>query len=103
MKRFSVVYTLNKQHYQIYCATLDEAKAVMQKITEKKDRVPIGIYDAKTELFSWEPKRQDKYDHADIEEQGRLGGQIISIAQALRYRDSEWQRAGSLNRLSFFS
>ncbi|WP_420147684.1 hypothetical protein [Spirosoma sp.] len=103
MKRFSVIYTLKKQYYQVYCATLEEAKAVLQQLSGKKDRVPIGIYDAKTELFSWEPRRQDKYDHADIEEQGKLGNQIISIAQALRYRDMEWQRAGAPSRLSLFA
>ena len=103
MKRFSVLYTIKKQYYQVDCATLPEAKTVLEQIAGSKSHVPIGIYDAKTELFAWEPRRQDKYNHADIEEQGKLGNQIISIAQALRYRDTEWQRAGAPSRLSFFA
>ncbi len=103
MKRFSVLYTLKHQHHQIYCATLAEANTVLQQIAGKGGRTPIGIYDAKTELFTWEPGRQDKYDQADIGEQGKLGNQIITIAQALRYRDLEWQRAGAPSRLSFFA
>lgn len=103
MKRFSVIYTLKKQYFQIYCSTLPEAKAILEQISGKEGRVSIGIYDAKTELFSWEPGRQDKYNQAGIEEQGKLGNQIISIAQSLRYRDMEWQRAGAQSRLSFFT
>ncbi|UFH53736.1 hypothetical protein [Spirosoma sp. KNUC1025] len=103
MKRFSVIYTLRKQYHQMYCATLEEAKTALQQISGIKGRVPIGIYDAKTELFSWEPRQQDAYNHADIEEQGKLGSQIIGIAQALRYRDIEWQRSGAPSRLSYFA
>ena len=103
MKRFSVLYTFKKQYHQFYCATQTEAEAALGQIASKEGRTPIGIYDAKTELFTWEPVRQDKYDHADIGEQGKLGNQIISIAQALRYRDLEWQRAGAPSRLSFFA
>ncbi|GAB4018056.1 hypothetical protein [Spirosoma koreense] len=103
MKRFSVIYTLKGQYHQIYSATQAEAKAILQQLSGKNGRTGIGIYDAKTELFLWEPGRQDNYDHADIEEQGKLGNQIINIAQALRYRDLEWQRAGTPNWLSFFA
>lgn len=103
MKRFSVLYTFKHQYHQIYCATLSEADTLLRQLVSKEGRTPIGIYDAKTELFTWEPGRQGKYDQADIGEQGKLGGQIITIAQALRYRDLEWQRAGAPSRLSFFA
>lgn len=103
MKRFSVIYTLKQHYYQVYCDAMPEAKVVLQEISGKQDYVPIGIYDAKTELFAWEPRRQDKYDHAGIEEQGKLGNQIIGIAQALRYRDTERQRAGRPHRLNLFA
>ena len=46
---------------------------------------PIGIHDAKTELFVWEPARQRQYDKASIEKQGKLGEQIDRIVQTLRY------------------
>ena len=87
MNRFSVIYLLKKQYHPIYCATLAEAEAVLQHIVTQTGGKPIGIYDAKTELFYWEPKQQNQYNLAEIEEQGKLGEKIIHIAQTLRYRD----------------
>lgn len=39
---------------------------------------PVGIYDAKTELFHWEATRQYHYDHLCPEGQGRLGHHMIA-------------------------
>jgi hypothetical protein len=91
MNRFSVIYLLKKQYYNIYCATHAEADSVLQQVSGTKGCQPIGVYDDKTELFYWEPTRQTKYDHATIEEQGKWGTNIIAIAQSLRHKDDKWQ------------
>lgn len=103
MNRFSVLYMLNGQYHHIGAATQSEAMSVLQSLAKNTRRIPVGIYDAKTELFEWEPGRQKDYNKSDIEEQGRLAGQIITIAQALRRRDASWQPAGAFRRPSFFA
>jgi hypothetical protein len=87
MNRFSVIYLLKRQYHHIYCSTHQEAEAVLATLLIQEGHKPIGIYDAKTELFVWEPTRQRQYDKASIEKQGKLGEQINRIAQALRYHD----------------
>ncbi|GAB3018493.1 hypothetical protein GCM10027185_14140 [Spirosoma pulveris] len=57
---------------------------MLEHLFSLEGHAPIGIYDAKTELFYWEPQRQQDYNRAQIEEQGKLADQIIQIAQALR-------------------
>lgn len=103
MNRFSVLYMLNGQYHHLGAATQSEAMSVLQNLAKNTKRVPVGIYDAKTELFEWEPGRQKEYNQGDIEEQGKLAGQIITIAQALRRRDASWQPAGTFRRPSFFA
>lgn len=103
MKRFSVIYLLREQYHHIACSTQAEAKSILQRLSADGRRKPIGIYDAKTELFEWEPTRQQNYNQAGIEEQGRQGDQIITIAQALRRRDASWQPASDFRRPSFFA
>ncbi len=100
MNRFSVIYLLKKQYHHIYSATHTEAESVLQHLLTQEGHTPIGIYDAKTELFYWEPKRQGKYDQSRIEEQGKLGDQITKIAQTLRHQDDAWQpQANSISQL----
>ncbi|QHV94950.1 hypothetical protein [Spirosoma endbachense] len=100
MNRFSVIYLLRKQYHHIYSATYTEAEAVLRQLSTQKGRTPIGIYDAKTELFYWEPTRQSRYNEAGIEEQGKLGDQIIGIAQRLRQRGDEWRsQSNSISQL----
>jgi hypothetical protein len=101
MKRYSVLYMLREQYHHIGCTTHSEAKSVLQKLLTDTRRTPVGIYDAKTELFEWEPTRQYTYNGADIQEQGKLADQIITIAQALRRRDASWNP--TLHRPSFFA
>ncbi len=103
MKRYSILYLLNEQYQHIGSATHPEAQAILQKIVADPKRVPVGIYDGKTELFEWEPSRQHEYNGAGIGEQGKLAEQVIPIAQALRYRDATWQRAGNFRRPGFFA
>lgn len=72
----------------------------MQRIATQTGGKPVGIYDAKTELFYWEPNQQNKYNSAEIEEQGKLGEKIIQIAQTLRYRDEAGQgQTSSISQL----
>ncbi|WP_018621225.1 hypothetical protein [Spirosoma luteum] len=103
MNRFSVLYLLKERHQHIICQTISEARSVLQTISTSKGRIPIGIYDAKTELFEWEPGQQHHhYTEAGINEQGNVDEQIITISQALRRRDASWQVKGSLQRPSIF-
>ncbi|MDB5241618.1 MAG: hypothetical protein JWP57_2243 [Spirosoma sp.] len=101
MKRFSVIYLLREQYHHIACNTRSEAFDVLRKLQLDIKRTPVGVYDAKTELFEWEPTRQHTYNGANIQEQSKLADQIITIAQALRHRDAD--RVPSLNRPSFFA
>jgi hypothetical protein len=103
MNRFSVLYMLNGQYHHISCNTHSEAISILQTLSANPSRTAVGIYDAKTELFEWEPGRQHNYNQAEIEEQGQLATQIINVAQALRRRDASWQPSGSLRRPSFFA
>ncbi len=103
MNRFSVLYMLKGQYHHIGATTHQEALSLLQNLSTNTKRVPVGIYDAKTELFEWEPRRQNNYNQADIEEQGKLADQIITIAQALRRRDATWQPTSTFRRPSFFA
>ena len=87
MNRFSVIYLLKRQYHHICCSTHQEAEATLANLLTQEGHKPIGIYDAKTELFVWEPTRQRQYDKASIEKQGKLGEQINRIAQSLRHQD----------------
>jgi hypothetical protein len=103
MNRFSVLYTRKGQYHHIGSATHSEAMSILQNLSTNSKRVPVGIYDAKTELFEWEPSLQHTYNQSNIEEQGKLADQIITIAQALRRRDTSWQPVGMFRRPSFFA
>jgi len=92
MNRFSVIYLLQKQYYHLYSATHSEADSVLHQLATQEGYKPIGIYDAKTELFYWEPIRQNQYNNANIERQGKIANHIIRIAQTLRHHDVAEQR-----------
>ncbi len=100
MNRFSVIYLLKRQYQHSYCSTQQEAEALLADLLTQEGCKPIGIYDAKTELFVWEPTRQRQYDKASIEKQGKLGEQINQIAQTLRHK--ELVQHSATNSLSQF-
>lgn len=54
-------------------------KAVLARFLSGRAVHPVGIYDAKTELFHWETARQQHYDQLSLEEQGHLGHHLIAI------------------------
>lgn len=103
MKRFSVLYLLKERYHQISCATQADTKTVLNNLLTDKRRTPVGVYDAKTELFEWESTYRPNDNQASIEEQGKLGDQIITIAQSLRRRDSSWQKIADYQRPTFFA
>lgn len=103
MKRYSLIYLLKEQHQHVGFVTHAEAKSLLQKMLTDPKRTPVGIYDAKTELFEWAPSFHPQFNQAGIEEQARLGHEIITIAQALRRRDSTWHPADSFRAPSFFA
>lgn len=94
---------LGEQYQHVGSTTYTDAQAILHKIVADPKRTPVGIYDGKTELFEWEPTRQQEYNQAAIDEQGKLADQVIPIVQALRYRDATWQFTGTFRRPSFFA
>lgn len=87
MSRYSVIYLFKKQYFHISTETYTEADTVLRKLYSKKKKTPLGIYDAKTELFSWEPVRRQQYNRLTVQEQGKLGNEMIAKAQALRDKE----------------
>ncbi|GAB4025460.1 hypothetical protein [Spirosoma koreense] len=81
MNRFFVLYSVHGQYFQIGCTDLANARQLLEQIGLTTSGLTLGIYDAKTELFSWETFLQQQYDQMSLEEQGKLGHQIIAIAQ----------------------
>ena len=68
MKRYSLVYLLNDQHQHIGFVSHAEAVTVMEQLLSNPKRQPIGIYDAKTELFQWSSPYQLPYNQVSTEE-----------------------------------
>ncbi|RDB07178.1 hypothetical protein [Runella aurantiaca] len=84
MNRFSVLYTLKKHHQHLTFNTRAEAEDALKKLSRHRRGVAIGIYDAKTELFFWEPNRQKKYSQLSFSEQAQEDNTMIAIVQNLR-------------------
>ncbi|MEZ0485251.1 hypothetical protein [Fibrella aquatica] len=103
MKRYSVVYLLKDQYQHIGFANHADAELLLKQLVTDNRRTPVGIYDAKTELFNWAPSHQAQYNSASTEEQARRGNDIIAITQALRRRDASWHPADGFRRPSFFA
>ncbi|WP_375444952.1 hypothetical protein [uncultured Fibrella sp.] len=103
MKRYSLVYLLKDQYQHIGFTDRTDAEGLLRQLLTDSKRVPIGIYDAKTELFDWAPSYKAHFDQASTEEQASRGNSIITIAQSLRRRDSSWHPADGFRRPSFFA
>lgn len=87
MKRFSVVYRLKDQYHHVPCHTFIKATILLRKAHSTPFGKPIGIYDAKTELFQWGPMQQQLHKALSVGEQGRQGSAIINQVQTLRDKD----------------
>ncbi|WP_229253654.1 hypothetical protein [Dyadobacter sp. NIV53] len=100
--RYSVLYTLNAQYHHIGCSSQAEAQSVMGLLMTDGNRIPVGIYDEKTDSFEWEIIGQYFHSQDPISEQHSRMDEILTIARALRRRDSSWQ-PGYLQKPSFFA
>lgn len=89
MNRFSILYLFKGQYYHITYPTRLEAENALNHYPPTQKGMPLGMYDAKTELFSWGASRQSEYNHLSIEEQGRRGNEIIKIVESLRSQEEE--------------
>ena len=89
MNRFSILYLFKGEYYHITYPTRLEAENALKGDALPQKGMPLGMYDAKTELFSWGASRQTEYNHLSIEEQGRRGNEIIKIVESLRSREEE--------------
>ena len=90
MNRFSILYKTKGKYHQMSYATRLEADTVVQKCVRSKRKIPIGIYDAKTELFSW--TKQVEYNQLPPEQQGKKGNEMILIVQHLRAQEEQKAR-----------
>jgi hypothetical protein len=89
--RYSVLYTLKGQYQHVGCSSQEEAQYVLGTLMTDGNRIPIGIYDSKTDTFEFEIIGQ--YFHAQdpaTDQQARLH-EILTVSRALRRRDGSWQ------------
>lgn len=89
MHRFSILYFADGQYQHLTYPTRVEAETTLDHFLATHKGVPIGIYDAKTELFYWDSKQQNEYSRMSIEEQGKLGNEAVYIIQTLRGEEEE--------------
>ncbi|WP_353720728.1 hypothetical protein [Dyadobacter sp. 676] len=100
--RYSVLYTLNGQYQHIGCPTQEEAQLIQSLMLTDGSRVPVGIYDSKTDSFEWEIVGEYLAAKGSEESQQKHKERILNIARALRRRDASWHPE-YLQRPSFFA
>ena len=100
--RYSVLYTRNGHYHHAGCSSQAEAQYVLGMMMTDEYRIPVGIYDAKTDSFEWEMIGQYFHSQDPMHEQQSRLDEILTIARVLRRRDSSWQ-PGYLQTPSFFA
>jgi hypothetical protein len=100
--RYSVLYTLNDHYQHVGCPTQEEAQLVQGLMLTDGSRVPVGIYDSKTDTFEWEIVAEYLSGQGSDERQRNHHETILNIARALRRRDASWHPE-YLQRPSFFA
>ncbi len=100
--RYSVIYTLNEQYQHVGCPTQEEAQLVQSLMLTDENRVPVGIYDSRTDSFEWEIVGEYLAARGSDEHQRNREEVILTIARALRRRDASWHPE-YLQRPSFFA
>jgi hypothetical protein len=100
--RYSVLYTLADQYHHVGCSTQEEAQLVLSLMLTDENRVAVGIYDSKTDEFEWEIVAEYLAGKGAANERHGRQERILTIARALRRRDSSWH-PGVLQRPSFFA
>lgn len=88
MNRFSILYLLKGQYQHISYPTRTEAYTVLESFAMNHKGIPLGVYDAKTELFYW-VLPQFEYNQMSIEEQGKRGEEVINVIQSLRSQEED--------------
>ncbi|WP_090146877.1 hypothetical protein [Dyadobacter soli] len=100
--RYSVLYTLNDQYQHVGCPTQEEAQLVQSLMLTDGNRVPVGIYDSRTDSFEWEIVGEYLAAQGSDEHQRNREETILTVARALRRRDASWHPE-YLQRPSFFA
>jgi|GEM_PF-1718831 len=100
--RYSVIYTRDGHYHHVGCSSQTEAQTVLGLMMTDEDRIPVGIYDSSTDLFEWEMIGQYFHSQDPISEQNSRLAEVLTIARALRRRDSSWQ-PGYLQRPGLFA
>ena len=100
--RYSVLYTLNDQYQHVGCPTQEEAQLVQSLMLTDENRVPVGIYDSRTDSFEWEIVGEYLGGQGSDEHQRNREEAILTVARALRRRDASWHPE-YLQRPSFFA
>jgi hypothetical protein len=100
--RYSVLYMLNDQHQHVGCPTQEEAQLVQSLLLTDGNRVPVGIYDSRTDSFEWEIVGEYLAAKGSDDHQRDREEAILTIARALRRRDASWHPE-YLQRPSFFA
>lgn len=100
--RYSVLYMLNDQYQHVGCPNQEEAQLVQSLMLTDENRVPVGIYDSRTDSFEWEIVGEYLSAQGSGEHQRDLEEAILTIARALRRRDASWHPE-YLQRPSFFA
>ena len=100
--RYSVLYTINGQYHHFGCSSQAEAQSALGILMTDGNRIPVGIYDAKTDLFEWEIIGQYFHSQDPISDQRNRLNEVLTISRTLRRRDSSWQ-SGYLQKPGFFA
>jgi hypothetical protein len=100
--RYSVLYLRDEQYHHVGCASQAEAQVVMGNMMTDANRIPVGIYDGRTDAFEWEIIGQYFYSQDSPEAQQERLEQVLNVSRVLRRRDSSWE-PGYLQRPSFFA
>jgi hypothetical protein len=100
--RYSVLYTINGQYHHLGCSSQSEAQSSLGILMTDGNRIPVGIYDAKTDLFEWEIIGQYFHSQDPISDQRHRLNEVLTISRALRRRDASWQ-SGYLQKPGFFA
>lgn len=100
--RYSVLYKLNDQYQHIGCPTQEDAQLVQGLMLTDHNRVPVGIYDSRTDSFEWEIVGEYLAETGSDEQFSDKQEAILTIARALRRRDASWHPT-YLQRPSFFA
>jgi hypothetical protein len=100
--RFSVLYTLKGQYHHAGCSSQEEAQHVLGMLMTDGNRIPVGIYDSKTDAFEFEIIGQYFHSQDPISDQQARLHEVLTISRSLRRRDGSWQ-PGHLQTPSFFA